>query len=152
MIATAFLLIVCPLSLVLIFTRSESDVHDWLLSDYENHLHLLEKIKSGEFQHDEGGRLFLTLARKFGQGRLSDMFAYMRIHTELVLRSEKISLARESGKEIPVTSQDVERFHEMHRLERRIGRTALMTIRRHLHFSRRELWELNELEGELWRA
>ncbi|HVZ69408.1 MAG TPA: PrsW family glutamic-type intramembrane protease [Rhizomicrobium sp.] len=152
LIATAFLLVACPLSLVLMFTRSEHAVHDWLLSDYENHQHLLETIKSGEFQHEEGGRLFLALAGKFSQDRLSDMFAYMRIHTELVLRSERISLGRESGEEIAVTAQDVERFRELHRLERRIGKTALMTIRRHLHFSRRELWELNELEGELWRA
>lgn len=152
LIATAFLLVVCPLSLVFIFSRSEHAVHDWLLSDYESHLHVLEKIESGEFQHEEGGRIFLTLARRFGQNKLGDMFAYMRLHTELVLRSEKISLARESGETIAVTREDVERFAEMHALERRIGRTALMTIRRHLHFSRRELWELNELEGELWRA
>jgi RsiW-degrading membrane proteinase PrsW (M82 family) len=152
LIATAFLLAVCPLSLALIFSRSEHAVHDWLLSDYESHLHVLEKIESGEFQNEEGGRIFLTLARRFGQNKLSDMFAYMRLHTELVLRSEKISLARESGETIAVTREDVERFRQMHALERRIGRTALMTIRRHLHFSRRELWELNELEGELWRA
>lgn len=152
LIATVFLLVVCPLSLFFMFTKSEHAVHQWLLSDYESHQHLLEKIKSGEFANNEGGKLFVSLAGKFGAERLNDIFAYMRIHTELVLRAEKMSLARETGESIEVSTEDAKRYGQMLELERRIGRTALMTIRRHLHFSRRELWELNELRGELWRV
>lgn len=152
LIATLFLLVSCPLSLFFLFTKSEQSVHQWLLSDYESHQHLLEKIKSGEFANDEAGRLFLSLADKFGPERLKDMFAYMQIHTELVLRAEKMSLAQETGESFAITAEDAKRYGQMLELERRIGRTGLMTIRRHLHFSRRELWELNELRGELWRV
>jgi len=152
LLATVFLLIACPLSLFFMFTKSEHAVHQWLLSDYENHQHLLEKIKSGEFANDEAGKLFVSLAGKFGAEKLKDMFSYMQIHTELVLRAEKMSLARETGESVEVSVQDAKRYGQMLELERRIGRTALMTIRRHLHFSRRELWELNELRGELWRV
>jgi hypothetical protein len=80
------------------------------------------------------------------------MFAYMQIHTELVLRAEKMSLAHETGESFAISAEDAKRYGQMLELERRIGRTGLMAIRRHLHFSRRELWELNELRGELWRV
>lgn len=152
LLATVFLLVVCPLSLIFIFSKSEHGVHQWLLSDYESHQHLLDEIKSGDFAHEEGGKLFLSLADKFGPEKLKDMFAYMQIHTELVLRAEKMSLAHETGETFSVSTEDANRYSRMLELERRIGRTALMTIRRHLHFSRRELWELNELRGELWRV
>lgn len=150
--ATLVLLIVCPMAFVLVFAKSEHAVHEWLLSDYENHEHLLEEIRAGGFANAQGGRLFVTLSERFASDKLSDMFLYMQIHTELVLRSEKMSLAREMGEVVAVTAEDAERFRLLHALERKIGRTGLMTIRRHLHFSRRELWELNELKGELWRV
>jgi RsiW-degrading membrane proteinase PrsW (M82 family) len=152
LLATVFLLIACPLSLFFMFAKSEHAVHQWLLSDYESHRHLLEKIENGQFANDEAGKLFLSLAGKFGAEKLEDMFSYMQIHTELVLRAEKMSLAREAGETIAVSAQDAKRYGRMLELERRIGRPGLMTIRRHLHFSRREHWELNELRGELWRV
>lgn len=150
--ATVVLLFASPIALILVFSKSEHAVHQWLLSDYESHQHLLDTLKSGTFGDDEGGRILASLAGKLAPDKLKDVFAYMQIHTELVLRAEKLSLAREKGEKLAVTAEDESRFRQMHALERRMGRTALMTIRRHLHSSRRELWELNELEGELWRV
>ncbi len=150
--ATVVLLIVCPVALVLVFSKSEHAVHQWLLSDYEFHQQLLESIKSGAATQEEARRVLGMLADKLAPERLKDVFTYMQIHTELVLRAEKFSLARENGEKLSITREDEERFRQMRALERRIGRTGLMTIRRHLHFSRRELWELNELKGELWRV
>lgn len=150
--ATAVLLFVCPVGFVLVFSKSEDAVHKWLLSDYENHQHLLDSIKNDTFTGTEAGRILGGLADKLAPERLKDIVTYMQIHTELVLRAEKLSLARESGEKLSVTRDDETRFRQMRSLERRIGRTTLMTIRRHMHFSRRELWELNELKGELWRV
>jgi RsiW-degrading membrane proteinase PrsW (M82 family) len=150
--ATSVLLIAFPVGLILVFSTSEHAVHQWLLSDYESHQHFLDQIKSGAFTEHEAMRVMGSLAAKLSPERLADIFAYMQIHTELVLRAEKLSLARENGEKLPITPEDETRFHRMHQLERRIGRTSLMAIRRHLHFSRRELWELNELKGELWRV
>lgn len=150
--ATVVLLVVGPVALVLVFSKSEHAVHQWLLSDYESHQQLLESLKSDDSAQGEAGRVMGMLADRLAPERLKDVYTYMQIHTELVLRAERFSLARERGEKLTVTREDEERFRQMRALERRIGRTGLMTIRRHLHFSRRELWELNELKGELWRV
>ena len=76
------------------------------------------------------------------------MFASPRLHTQLVLRAEKLLLAREGGTDARLQQDDRADFAKLHALERRIGRTGLMAIWPHLHFSRQELWELYELEHE----
>lgn len=149
---TLFIIIALPPAFLLIFSKNEQSVHSWLWTDYESHLHLLEEMKSGKFEETDQGRVIRNLARKIAPDAIADIFTYIQIHTELVLRAEKMSLAREDGEAFAVEPADEQRFHRMHDLERRIGRTMLMTIRAHLHFSRRELWELNELGGELWRV
>lgn len=148
---TIFIIIALPPAFLLIFSKNEQSVHSWLWTDYESHLHLLEDMKSGKFEETDQGRIIRNLTRKLAPGEIADVFAYIRTHTELVLRAEKMSLAREDGETFAVSPQDEERFRRLHDLERKMGHTLLMTIRAHLHFSRRELWELNELGGELWR-
>ena len=41
---------------------------------------------------------------------------------------------------------------DLHALEKAIGRTALLTITPHLHFSRNDLWEMHELEEDVMLA
>jgi protease PrsW len=146
LISTAATIIVLPLSLLLIFDKSEHYVHDWLIHDYESHEHLLEDIRSGKFSHTEAGRLITSLAARFGTTVVADIFAYIRLHTELVLRAEQVLLAREGGNVAPLTKVDGESFKRLHALERKIGRTAMLATWPHLKFSRQELWELHQLE------
>jgi RsiW-degrading membrane proteinase PrsW (M82 family) len=146
--ATVATLIVFPLTLMLVFAKSEHAIHDWLLTDYESHEHLLRAIRTGEFTHSEAGRFMSDLARRFDPAHVADMFAYVRLHTQLVLRAEKLLLAREGGTDLRLRQDDREDFRKLHGLERRIGKTGLMAIWPHLHFSRQELWELYELENE----
>ncbi|MGO9037729.1 MAG: PrsW family glutamic-type intramembrane protease [Steroidobacteraceae bacterium] len=148
-VATACALLVLLPTLLLVFAKSEHKIHQWLLTDYESHEHLLEDIQSGKFQHEEGGRFILDLARHFDESVVADAFAYVRLHTELVLRFDRLEMARESGETVPFVAEDWQRsFKELHGLERKIGKTALMSIRPHLHFSRKELWELYEIEHQ----
>jgi hypothetical protein len=149
-IATAGALLVLMLTLLLVFAKSEHKIHQWLLTDYESHEHLLGDIRSGKFQHEEGGRFILDLARHFDESVVADAFAYVRLHTELVLRFDQLEMAREAGKTaVPFVTEEWEKsFQELHGLERKIGKTALLSIWPHLHFSRRELWELYEIEHQ----
>jgi RsiW-degrading membrane proteinase PrsW (M82 family) len=149
-IATAGALLVLMLTLLLVFAKSEHKIHQWLLTDYESHEHLLGDIRSGKFQHEEGGRFILDLARHFDESVVADAFAYVRLHTELVLRFDQLEMAREAGETaVPFVTEEWEKsFQELHGLERKIGKTALLSIWPHLHFSRRELWELYEIEHQ----
>ena len=152
LVATAAMIIILPIAFVLGFGKSEHKVHTWLLSDYESHEHLLEEIRSGAFNNSEAGRLIQDITDKFDPDVVSDLLAYVRLHTELVMRSEKISIGRETGQQL-VGAHDIHvAFDRLHALEKKIGPSAMMALWPHLHFSRRELWELHELEGEVRHA
>jgi RsiW-degrading membrane proteinase PrsW (M82 family) len=152
LIAAAAMVVTLPLILLVVFAKSEHKIHTWLLTDYESHERLLEEINTGQFEHGEAGRFILDLSKKFDSETVADLFTYIRLHTELVMRAEKISLGRESGQKLEGGHDIHEAFRRLHALEKKIGPAAMLTIWPHLHFSQRELWELNELEGEVRRA
>ncbi len=147
--STAATIIILPLALLFVFDKSEHHVHDWLVHDYDSHEHLLDDIRSGRFANSEAGRFILTLAARFNKQVVADIFAYIKMHTELVLQAERTLLAKESGLAVPADPQTAEKFKILHALERKIGRTAMLTISPHLKFSRQELFELHELETGL---
>ena len=144
--SAAATIIILPVALLLIFDKSEHAVHDWLLQDYDTHAKLLEAIRDGDFTHSEAARFIQTLAAKLPHAVVVDIYAYIKLHTELVLRAEKILLAREAGSAIPPVHADEEHFKKLHVLERRIGRAAMLTVWPHLKFSHQELFELHQLE------
>jgi len=145
-LATAAVLLIVPAILLVAFAKSEHKIHDWLIHDYESHEHLLATMNV-EFAHSEAGRFVSAVADKFQGTDAADIFAYMRLHAELVLRAEKVLLSREAGTKEAVTDDDAEGFRRLHELERKIGRTALMALWPHLHYSRQELAELYEFES-----
>jgi RsiW-degrading membrane proteinase PrsW (M82 family) len=146
--SAAATILALPLALLFLFDKSEHKVHDWLVHDYDSHEHLLEDIDSGKFAQSESGRVIAELAARFSKSVVADIFAYIKLHTELVLRAEKLLLAKEQGTPPEPGKPAAESFKLLHALEKRIGRTALMTIWPHLKFSRQELWELHQLEAE----
>jgi RsiW-degrading membrane proteinase PrsW (M82 family) len=151
MVATAVMILLVPAILFGVFAKSEHRIHDWLIKDHADHEKLLATM-SVEFAHSEAGRFISELADKFEGTHTADIYAYMRLHTELVLRAEEFSLARAAGTKPAVDPDDRRRFGELHALERKIGRTALLALWPHLHYSRQELAELYELESRTRRV
>ncbi|HEY0300929.1 MAG TPA: PrsW family glutamic-type intramembrane protease, partial [Rhizomicrobium sp.] len=145
MIAALAILVGLPPLFYLVFAKSEHAVHQWLVHDYESHEQLLADIESGRFLHSEAGRFILSLTRKFSKAVVDDIFAYLKLHTQLVLLAEKLRLAREKGEPVPAAPRIREDLRRLKELERRIGRAAMLALWPHLHFSRRELWQLHEI-------
>jgi RsiW-degrading membrane proteinase PrsW (M82 family) len=151
MVATGVMMLLVPATLFAVFAKSEHRIHDWLIKDHADHEKLLASM-SIEFAHSEAGQFISELADKFEGTHAADIYAYMRLHTELVLRAEEFSLAREAGTKPDVTGQDRQRFRELHELEHKIGKTALLALWPHLHYSRQEMAELYELESRTRRV
>lgn len=143
--ATGAMMLLVPAILILLFAKSEHRIHDWLIKDHEDHERLLATM-SIEFAHSEAGRFISEVADKFKGADAADIYAYMRLHAELVLRAEDMLLAREGGKPVAPTQADRDGFVRLHELERKIGKTALLALWPHLHYSREELAELYEFE------
>jgi len=148
-IAAAAMLVTVPMVLLVIFGKSEHKIHTWLLGDYESHEHLLKDIESGEFTHTEAGHFIQTLANRFDPDVIKELFEYIRLHTELALRADQVSLAREKGEKLSGGHEIHVSFRRMHALEKKVGPAAMLALWPHMHFSRKELWELNELEDQV---
>ncbi len=146
MLATAVAMALTPLVLFMVFARSEHRIHDWLLQDHASHEQLLAKMDA-TFARSQAGQFISELADKFDGAHAGEIYAYMRLHTELVLRAEELLLAREKGSTLDIASADQQRFIQLHHLERKIGRTAMLALWPHLHYGRQELAELYEFES-----
>lgn len=151
MVATAVMLLLVPAILFAVFAKSEHRIHDWLIKDHADHERLLASMTE-DFASSDAGRFITDVANRFQGTDTADIYAYMRLHTELVLRAEEFLLAREAGTKPEITPEDRQRFRALHELERKIGRTALLALWPHLHYSRQELAELYELESRTHRA
>jgi len=148
MAAMLAVLVGLPPLFYLIFSKNEFAVHQWLVKDYASHEQLLDEINSGEFTHSEAGRFILSLSSKFSPETVSHMFEYLKLHTQLVLRAEQITIAREKNELPQRRPQDHDDLLRLETLEREIGQVAMMTLWPHLHFSRRELWEIHHLHDK----
>jgi RsiW-degrading membrane proteinase PrsW (M82 family) len=148
--STAGTLVILPLGLFMVFDKSEHEVHNWLIHDYETHEHLLADIDSGVFAHSQAGHMIKKLAARFSAEMAASLFAYIKLHTQLVLRAEELLLAKEKGTAVPKTGRaDADSFKRLHALETEIGRTAMLTVWPHLKFSHQELFELHQLEASV---
>jgi RsiW-degrading membrane proteinase PrsW (M82 family) len=146
LVAMAVVLLAVPLGLFVIFALGERYAHRWLAENRQAHGKLLQDIDSGAFAASGHGRALGALGDRLGPDRKRDLFDYVRLHTDLVVRAETTLLALEEH-EITAFRDDLkERFRQLHALERRLGVTPVMAVRQHLHFSRNDLWEMHELE------
>jgi RsiW-degrading membrane proteinase PrsW (M82 family) len=151
-LSMAFVMLAVPLSLALVFSKSEHGAHRWLLDEYETHENMLAEIRAGHFDASEAGRFVLTLSERFNPAVVAAAFEYLKLHTELLARAEQTLIAHEEGGPETSAAETRADFRRLHALEGQIGRTALMALRPHLQVSRHELWEMHELQRETHAA
>jgi protease PrsW len=144
--AMAIVLLAVPLGLFAIFAAGERYAHRWLAENRAAHGKLLADIESGAFAATSNGQALKALGERLGPDGEKDLFDYVRLHTDLVVRAETDLLALEEHEQRAVRDDLRERFRQLHALERRLGMSPVMAVRQHLHFSRQDLWEMHELE------
>ncbi|TNE36813.1 MAG: PrsW family intramembrane metalloprotease [Alphaproteobacteria bacterium] len=147
--STLIALLTLPTVFYLVFRKSEVSIHNWLEADFRAHEEMLEQMISGEFPHTERGRFLLDFQTVFEGPIVDHMHTYVRIHTELIINAEGILLAREDDVDVEVDPEVKRKVLDLHDLEQKIGQTGLLAMKPHLHFSKREFWELYMLEDEL---
>jgi RsiW-degrading membrane proteinase PrsW (M82 family) len=145
-LSTAVTLLILPTILFLLFERSESTIHNFLEMDFATHKRLLRQIEHGEFTGCEAGRFLKDMQDKLAAPVAEEMLEYFRLHTELVLSAESILLAREQNIDVEIGEEIQRRLEKMHALEKHIGRAGLRTLRPHLEFTAKDMWEIHLLE------
>ena len=145
-LAMALTLLLVPLSLFFILSRSEHATQAWIKADRDAHRKMLDDIRSGRFAESETGRALKRLADRFKPGVAPDVLAYLETKMELVLRGEEIMLAVQEGENVAVGPAEHDKVLRLEALEHKIGPSVLAAIGPKLGFSRNDLWELEHLK------
>ena len=96
-LATLSMLVLLPPIIYFMFERSERALRNWLESDLDSDVQLLESINSGGFPDTHAGRYLHSLRDRFRGEVVADMLCYLRLHVELALRAKGLLMLRESG-------------------------------------------------------
>jgi len=147
-LSTAVTLLLLPTILFLLFERDETTIHNFLEMDFAVHKRLLRQIEHGEFTGCAAGRFLKDMQEKLAAPVAGEMVEYFRLHTELVLSAESILLGREQGIDVEVGTEIRNRLLRMHELEKHIGAAGLRTLRPHLKFTAKDMWEIHLLEDQ----
>ena len=142
LLTTALLLLATPLLLLAVFDRSEKSTAQWLGSNLDSDVELLELILSEQMADSRVGRYLDSLRARFPGPVVADMFCLLRIYLELSLAAKGILLARSAGIRIPVDDHLRANFGELRYLEKSVGPTGRLAILPFMRTSSRDLWQL----------
>ncbi|MGH8014583.1 MAG: PrsW family glutamic-type intramembrane protease [Candidatus Zixiibacteriota bacterium] len=145
LIATAVLLIVQPLLIILFFSQSEKATEHWLGTGLDTDLQTFEAISRGKILETKVGKYLESLNDHFPYNVVADLFEYLKIHLELSMQAKGILLARKLGVVTQPEPNIRKKFDELITLDTRIGPTAKLAIHPFLRRSSRELWEVHML-------
>ena len=137
---TALLLLVLPLVVVFVFQRSELVTREWVGAGLDLDLELLDLVRSEHFAYTRFGQYLQELRTRFTGPVVADMFCLLRLQLELSVQAKAMLLARESGLEVPITSDLYDSFREIDYLEASIGRTGLLALKPLQVTSGRDHW------------
>jgi protease PrsW len=144
--ATLAVLMLLPPLIYFAFEHSEQGLRDWLESDLDSDVQLIETINSGEFLDSHAGRYLQSLQDRFDGPVVADMLCYLRLHVELALRAKGVLMLRESGFEEPPLDDEVRaQIEELRYLERSIGKSGQLALRPIVMATGKDLWQLQWL-------
>jgi RsiW-degrading membrane proteinase PrsW (M82 family) len=144
--ATLGVLMLLPPLIYFAFEHSEKSLRDWLESDLDSDLQLLEEINSGEFSDTHAGRYLSSLREKFDGPVVADMLCYLRLHVELALRAKGVLMLKESGfGEPPIDDELRAEISELRYLERSLGKAGELALRPIVLATGKDLWQLQWL-------
>jgi len=148
LLATALLLAVLPLLMIVVFERSRDATRAWMSEGFEGDLDLLGAILSGGVSQTRVGAYLHSLKDRLPGPVVADMLCLIRINLELSLRGKGVLIAREAGLDMPVGEDVRANLEELRYLERAIGATGLLAVEPLLKRSSRDLWHFYMLGQE----
>jgi protease PrsW len=144
--ATLAILMLLPPLIYFSFEQSEKSLREWLESDLDSDVELLESMNSGSFPDSHAGRYLQSLQEKFNGPVVADMLCYLRLHVELALRAKGVLMLKESGFEPPPLDDDTRaQIDELRFLERSLGKSGELAVRPLVLATGKDLWQLQWL-------
>ena len=145
-LAAALLMLVLPLVVIFVFTRSEKSTREWVSDGLDLDVELLQLMQSNQFGTTRLGKYLHELRARFPGPVVADMFCLMQLDLELAIRAKGLLLARETGLDVPSDDALAAKLAERKYLEQAIGRTGLLALRPLQVSSDRDDWHQYLLE------
>lgn len=142
LIEAAVIIVTVPPLLVLVFESSERATRDWLGTNLDAEVALLEQIKNGEVAGTRIGDYLESLRQRFPDAVVADMFCLLRVHLELSLRAKGMLMARSVDLDVRPDEYVRANLEELRFLERSIGPTGQLALLPLRQRSRRDLWQI----------
>ena len=129
-----FVIVFGTLALLLIWIyRYDGDmIHRWLDRGLDKQVSLLMSIKEGQLGDTKTGRFLMSVRDNFPQEVFFDVICYVQLYVELSVAAKSRFMMKEAGMDMPVADADKElylsQYTEYKSLEKRLGKTARMTV------------------------
>ncbi len=146
MITTITQLLLLPILMMVIFSRSEKGLQNWMETGFITDVMLLEFIKKGKFKETKTGKYLDRFKKRFPGEVVMDMICYLRVYLELSIRSKGFLLMKEAGMEIKIDAELKGKIKELSYLEKSIGKAGKSILAPLLHFSKKDLWQISFLK------
>jgi protease PrsW len=128
-LAAAILVLVLPLVVLLVFSRSEKKTREWVGDGLDLDVELLALVRSPEFGATRFGRYLDELRSRFPGPVVADMFCLLQLDLELAIRAKGLLMAREAGIDLPPDEGLRRQLAERDYLQHAIGQTGLLALR-----------------------
>lgn len=129
-------------------------IYSWLDKGLDNHLKLLDSIKSGHLDDTPTGRFLESVKNAFPPEVYFDIICYVQLNVELSVAAKSRVMLREIGldQELPMTDDQKEsilsQIIEYRLLGKSLGKAAKMTIAPIMKNHPADLKALNDLKAE----
>lgn len=148
-LSTALILLLLPPLAFGIFQRSERALEQWLNVGFDADTEVLEVIMNGKVSESPVGVYLRSLREHFSGEVVVDMLNYLRLHLELSLRAKGLLMMREAGFQATLAAADRAKLDELDFLEKSIGPTGKLAMAPFLRKSKRDLWQIYMMRGEV---
>jgi RsiW-degrading membrane proteinase PrsW (M82 family) len=143
---TLLLLVVLPLLVLWVYSRSERSTRDWIGAGLDLDMELLSLVTSETFAVTQFGRYLQELRARMPGPVVADMFCLLRVELELSVQAKAMLLARQNGLEVPVDDDLAASLEERRYLQHSIGTVGLLALKPLQVTSYRDTWHRHLLQ------
>ncbi|MFH0760450.1 MAG: PrsW family glutamic-type intramembrane protease [Bacteroidota bacterium] len=144
-LATVFILVIIPVSLILSFQYNEKAIRKWLEMEFDTEVALLRMIRQGKFSETRAGNYLLSIRNYFPGEVVFDLYCFINLYTELSIKAKSVLMLRENDFIISPDPSIPAKLKELKSLRQRIGRSGYLAISPVLRMNRKDLWKLSLL-------
>lgn len=107
-------------------------IHRWLDRGLDKQVSLLQSIREGNLGETKTGQFLLSVKETFPAEVFFDVICYVQLHVELSVAAKSRFMLQEAGVDLPLEPEQkatfLSQYTEFKTLEKRLGKSACMTI------------------------